>query len=370
MTGSMNFGFLSHTPAPPKGRRVAVVGAGPSGLSAAGYLARWGYEVEVLDKMPKAGGLMVFGIPGHRIPPERIEQGVRDLEERLGVRFRLETKISGCKPLHEDTGDHFCSDMVSLGELTQEFDAVLICTGTWKSRKLNIPGEGLSGVMSGLEFLFPIRAARYDKHRVQQVDARDKRVAVIGAGHSAVDVVEGALKQKASKVVMMYRRTRREAPCGSGEIETLQAAGAEWMELVSPLRILGEQQVEGIEVTRCRLGSPDPSGRCRFVPVENGNLTIDVDLVITAIGEIPTAPFAAELGLDTVRKGDIHWLQMTSQEGIFVAGDVLSGPSKIGRAVYSGLRAARSLSSWLSLKDQNREDEYNYDDDFVGKGEL
>jgi glutamate synthase (NADPH/NADH) small chain len=350
MSNPMNFAFLRKSPLPPNGRKVGIIGAGPSGLAACGYLACLGYEVVVYDKLPQPGGLMVFGIPRKRIPPERIRAGVRRMERQFGVVFRTKTKICCSAPLHEEEGDHFSCDIRGLGELVEEHDAVMICTGSWKSRKLGIPGENLAGVHSGLEFLFPIRAAKYASPNVTMPDVRGKRVAVVGAGHSAVDVVDSAHALGAAKIYMIYRRTAREAPCGSFEIDRICEMGAEWLERRTPLRVEGECGVQRLELANGMTGEAEH---------------LDVDMLITAIGEIPTPPFQQELGLENVRKGEVRWLHMTSIENVFVAGDVLTGPSKIGKAVYSGLRASRSLTNWLDLKAQNREGEYRYDEDRI-----
>ncbi len=344
----MNFGFMKEQSAPPNGRSVAVIGAGPSGLATAGYLSCLGYQVHVYDKLPKPGGLMVFGIPSHRIPADRIQRGVRDLERRLGVVFRTNTKICCSAPLHEEEGDHFACDILGLTDLVESYDAVMICSGSWKSRKLGVPGEKLPGVYSGLEFLFPIRAVRYASTNVAVPDVRGKTVAVIGAGHSAVDVVDSAHTLGASRLYLLYRRTMREAPCGSFEIHRMREMGCEWMEQRSPVAIHGDGKVEAIEIMNTATGESE---------------TLAVDVVIGAIGEIPTPPFQKELGLENVRRGDVRWLNMTAIDNVFVAGDVLSGPSKIGKAVYSGLRAARSLTNWLDLKVQHRENEYDFDED-------
>lgn len=353
-SNAMNFAFLRAEPAPPKGRRVAVIGAGPSGLAATGYLASQGYQVEVFDKLPKPGGLMLFGIPGHRIPAERIHRGTSILARTYGVIFHNNTKICCSNPLHEEEGDHFSEDMHSLDELVERFDAVIICTGSWKSRRLNIPGETLSQVFSGLEFLFPIRAARYAAPNVRTPEVAGRRVAVVGAGFSAVDVAESALSLGAAEVHLLYRRTRAEAPAGTYELDRLAAEGCHWHERCRPTALLGrEGSVCGLEYHK--------DGETRTLPV---------DMVVTAIGEIPTPPFQKQLGLEDVRKGEVRWLHMTRIENVFVAGDVLSGPSKIGKAVYSGLRAARSLTHWLDLKAQHRESEYNYDADVIAHGAL
>ena len=339
----MNFAFYRSDLAPPVGRNIGIIGAGPSGLSAGGYLACMGYKVEIYDKLPQGGGLMVFGIPANRIPQDRILRGVNHLERKYGVVMHTRTKVCCSVPLHEEEGDHFSFDMIGLADLRDRHDAIMICTGSWKSKKLGIPGENLPGVYSSLEFLFPIKAVQYAAPNITLPPVRGKRVATIGGGHSAVDVAHSARLLGASEVIMLYRRTAEEAPCGSYEVEKAREAGCNWFERRAPVRILGTDRVEGIEVRA-------PGGELE---------TYAVDFVVTAIGEVPTPPFAEELGLDNVRRGDVRWLNMTALENVFVAGDVLSGPSKIGQAVYSGLRAARALDNWLTLKAQHRESEYD-----------
>lgn len=343
----MNFAFYRSDMVAPVGRNIGIIGAGPSGLAVAGYLAANGYQVEVYDKLPKPGGLMVFGIPGNRIPKERILRGANMLERAYGVLFHTRTKICCSVPLYEEAGDHFSFDMIGLAELLDRHHAIMICTGSWKSRKLGVQGESLGGVYSSLEFLFPIRARSFGGANVSVPPVEGKRVAVIGAGHSAVDVAHSANRLGAASVSMIYRRAAAEAPCGMFEINRLAEKGCAWLELRTTIHFTGDDgQVRGVAVKRA--GSDE---------IE----VIPADIVVTAIGEIPTPPFAKELGLENVRKGDVRWLNMTSMENVFVAGDVLSGPSKIGQAIYSGLRAARSLDQWLNLKDQHRESEFASD---------
>ena len=349
----INFAFARSGMVPPVGRNIGIIGAGPSGLAAAGYLAANGYQVEAYDKLPEPGGLMVFGIPGSRIPRERITRGVTLLERVHGVIFHTKTKVCCSAPLHEEEGDHFSFDMIGLADLLERHDAIMICTGSWKSRKLGIEGESLPGVYSGLEFLFPIRAIQYASTTVNLPDVAGKRVIVIGAGHSAVDVADSAKRLGAKAVDLVYRKTAQQAPCGTFEVDRLCEAGCGWLELRTPLRILGESAVQGLEVR-------EAGGEVTVLPAE---------VVVTAIGEVPTPPFARELGLENVRKGDVRWLNMTALENVFVAGDVLTGPSKIGHAVYSGLRAARSLANWLDLKAGNRENEYDSAADIVPRRE-
>lgn len=354
----MDFTFLCSERPEHNSRKVAIIGSGPSGLAATGYLACAGYKVEVYDKLPRPGGLMVFGIPGHRIPPENIARGAEKLEKDFGVVFRLRTKICGSEPMHQETGDDMAYTYKSLGGRVEDNDAVLICTGTWKSRRMNIPGNDLPGVYSGLEFLFPVRAAGYEISNMEVPRIKGKKVVVIGAGFTAVDAVHAALSEGAEQVRLIYRRSREEAPCGSMEFNMLEKKGTECMEHAAPLEIIGTDRVEAVKVAPCAMSRPDAQGKCRLEVKESAGFEIKADIVVTAIGEMGTPPFAHDLGLDEVRKGEVKWLQMTSLESVFVAGDVLIGPSRIGKAVYSGLKAARSLDQWLTLKSQGRLDEF------------
>lgn len=348
MNTAMNFAFLTNDVPRFNGRKVAVIGAGPSGLTVTGYLASLGYKVEVYDKLPNPGGMMRFSIPAEVIPSDHIQRGITILERKFGVVFHLRTKVCSKTMLHEEEGDHFIYDMVVLSDLMEEYDAVVLCTGSWRSKKLNIPGENLPGVYASLEFLFPIRARQYASNNITLANVKDRVVAITGAGHSAVDVASSALFLGAAKVIMVYRRTLAEAPCGLYEVNRLQELGVEWLERRAIREVLGENQVEALLLEN--LDSKE-------------TYKLPVDILISAIGEEPTPPFQHELGLDNVRKGDVRWLHMTNLENVFVAGDVLTGPTKIGKAIYSALRTAKSLHHWLDLKTAHREAEYNYDAD-------
>jgi glutamate synthase (NADPH/NADH) small chain len=236
--------------------------------------------------------------------------------------------------------------------MVEDNDAVLICTGSWKSRRLGIPGEDLPGVYSGLEFLFPLRACKIGGSCVPVPDIEGRRVVVVGAGHSAVDVCTSALKHRAAEISLVYRRTLRDAPAGSYEISMLQRRGVRWLESSSPVRIVGRDRVEGIEVRPAQCPPAAEAGE------SGGSVVLPADLVVYSIGEIPNPPFAKELGLENMAGDRVNWLQMTRLKGVFVAGDALTGPSKIGKAIFSGLKAAVHLNRWLDLKAQGQEIEY------------
>ncbi|AFL95347.1 putative glutamate synthase subunit beta [Thermococcus cleftensis] len=344
----MNFAFHCLERPEPTGKRVAIIGAGPAGLAAAGYLACKGHEVHVYDKLPEPGGLMLFAIPDFRIPVERVRLGYFDLAKRMGVKFHTGVKvISGERG---DEGDEFVEKTLPFEELVRDFDAVLIATGTWRSWVADIPGIELEGVFKALEYLFRIKSAKLGHMDWKEVpEIEGKRVIVIGAGHTACDAAMESLLMGAEKVYMSYRRTIREAPAGSYEINLLREKGVEWLELTVPVRIIGENgKVKGIELKKCRLGEPDASGRRKPIPIEGSEFTVEVDYVVFAIGQTPTPPFIE--GIATDRKGRIvvDSRHMTSREGIFAAGDVVLGPSLVGRATKDGLYAGRDIHLWLT----------------------
>ncbi|NPA48229.1 MAG: FAD-dependent oxidoreductase [Thermococci archaeon] len=345
----MRFAFLCRDRPSPTGRKVAVIGAGPAGLSATGYLVCQGHEVHVYDKLPEPGGLMLFGIPEFRIPIYRVREGYEELREVFGVTFHTGTKVTFGE--RKDEGDEFVKETVDFNEIREQFDAVLIATGTWRSWIASIEGTDLEGVYPALEYLFRIKSAKLGHMSWNSIPpVQGKHVMVIGAGHTAVDAALESVLLGAEKVYLSYRRTIHEAPAGAYEINLLKQKGVRWLELTVPARIIGENgKVVAVELQRCKLGEPDESGRRRPIPIEGSNFQIDVDYVIFAIGQTPTPPFSEDVGIATDRKGRIvvDMRHMTSVEGVFAAGDVVTGPSKVGKAVLDGLNAAESMHIWL-----------------------
>ncbi len=338
----------------PHGRgKIAIVGAGPAGLAAAGYLVCQGYEADVYDKLPLPGGLMTFAIPAFRVSVKSVVEGVEDLRDNFGVKFILNTKVFKKDGVRHDEGDEFVKDVIDLKELVDNYDAVLITSGTWRSRKMNIPGEDSKGVYTALEYLFMLRtySMGYTKHSPPKV----KKVVVVGGGLSAVDAAEESLLSGADEVYLVYRRTINEAPAGPFEINRLRRLGVKWMELATPKRIIADAngRVKGVELIRMKLGEPDESGRPRPIPIEGSEFTLEADTVIEAVGELPTPPTQEEyLGIKLDKRGRIlvDEKYRTGNEKVFAAGDVVSGPSKIGNAVSLGLNAAMSVHLYLTSK--------------------
>lgn len=321
--------------APPTGRRVAVIGAGPAGLAAAGTLVCKGHEVHVFDKMPEPGGLLIFGIPAFRLPKEGIRRGVSELKE-AGVRFHLGVEVGKDVPL---------------GEILRSHDAVLIATGTWRTQRLGVPGSDLKGVYPALEWIVDYNMAWHGYKRKEEVPELGDAVAVIGGGLTAVDACLIALREGVKEVILIYRRTREYAPAGKKEFDSLEERGVSIRELTQPVEYLGDGgRVRAIKAIKMRLERVG-EGRPRPVPVPGSEHVIHVSAVIEATGLEPTPPAGLEeqgiqLNPDGTIKTDDRY--RTTRRGVFAAGDVRHGASLIGPAFKSGVEAARSIDEYLA----------------------
>jgi NADH-quinone oxidoreductase subunit F len=317
---------------PPKrwlAERVAIVGAGPTGLSAAYYLARRGYRVTVLDAMPVAGGMMTIGIPDYRLPRAELNRDIESMRE-LGVDIRLNTAIG------RD---------VELEELERAYDAVLLAVGAQRSQRLGVPGEAAQGVIPATTFL--------KDYNLNPETRLEGTVAVVGGGSTAMDAARSALRAGARQVHMLYRRSRVEMPAQAEEVRAALAEGIELHELVAPVQILSsEGQVQGVRCQRMALSEPDEKGRRTPVPVLGTEFDIPLDIVLVAIGEAPDPSFLPE----GTSVGVAPWGGLlinpqtlaTGAPGVFAAGDVTYGPKSIIHAAEHGRLAARSIHAYLS----------------------
>ncbi|MEM4528368.1 MAG: FAD-dependent oxidoreductase [Desulfurococcaceae archaeon] len=348
----MRFTFMCKEKPASINTKIAIVGAGPAGLAASGYLACQGYEIDVYDKLPLPGGLMLFAIPPWRIPRENVLTGVKELEERFGVKFYNKVKVYTGESTGEE-GDMFVEKRISLEELVENYHAVLIASGTWASKIPKIPGIEAKNVLTALEYLLHFRL--YELGLSSHPPLRGKRVIIIGGGYSAVDAAEQAVRAGA-EVILAYRRTIREAPAGLFEMERIKREGVHLLELVSPVEIIVENGYsKGVKFQRMRLGPVDKTGRPQPIPVPGSEFVLDADLIVFATGETPTPPFQPSedilkklnIELSEDRTIVVNRIYQTKNPKVFAAGDIVNGPTRIGPAIKSGLYAARFMHNWL-----------------------
>ncbi len=323
------------------GHRVAVIGAGPSGLTAAGDLAKKGYGVTVFEALHLAGGVLVYGIPEFRLPKAIVQQEIDNLKA-LGV--DIETNMVIGKVLTVD-------------ELFENgFDAVYIGSGAGLPRFMNIPGESLKGVYSANEYLTRINLMKAYLPDSKTPIRHSRHVAVVGGGNVAMDAARSALRLGAESVSIVYRRGMDELPARKEEIEHAQEEGVVFRTLTNPTEILGnaDGEVCGIKCEEMELGEADESGRRRPVAKPDSELVIDVDTVIMAIGNSPnplirhTTP-----GLETNRRGCIVTDEdtgLTSREGVYAGGDAVTGAATVILAMGAGKAAAKAIDEYIQNK--------------------
>lgn len=326
----------------PSGRKVAVVGAGPAGLTAAAELANLGHEVVIFEALHSPGGVLVYGIPEFRLPKKIVESEV-DYIKKLGAEVKPDIIIGKLYTVEE--------------LLKQGFDAVFIGTGAGLPRFLGLPGENLCGIYSANEFL--IRVNLMKAYMFPEYDTPikiGKRVAVIGGGNVAMDSARSALRLGAEKVYLVYRRSREEMPARLEERENAEEEGIIFRLLTNPVRFLGNERggVKAMECISMRLGEPDESGRRRPIPIEGSEFTIEVDTVIVAIGQSPNpiVPRTTQ-GLKTSRWGTIvvdEETGKTSLEGVYAGGDIVSGAATVISAMGAGKRAAKAIHEYIMGK--------------------
>lgn len=304
--------------AAPSGKKVAVIGAGPAGLTAAYYLSGLGHGVTVFESLPEAGGMMRYGIPGYRLPNQVLDRDISFITGR-GVEIKTGSKIT------------------SLDQL-DSFDAVFVAAGAWTSAKLEIDGEGAAAVLDGIAFLNAVNSG--SKARVGQ------RVVVVGGGNTAVDAARAAVRLGAAEVRIVYRRTRDEMPASAEEVAEALEEGVAIEFLAAPVKV----QEGSIICSRMKQGPKDKSGRPTPVPVPGSQFAIECDTVIAAVGQIADA---GALGLDADAGGVIavnpDTLE-TYRKGVFAAGDCVTGPSSIIQAIAQGRKAASSIDRHLGGK--------------------
>ncbi len=315
------------TIAPDTGKKVAIVGSGPAGLTAAWFLKKLGHSVTVFETLSKAGGMMRIGIPEYRLPRDVLNQEIKDIES-IGVKIKTNTKIESLDELFD-----------------QGFQAVFLAVGATKGLKMKIPGEDDPRVLDGISVLKAIAFKN-------KVDISGE-VAVVGGGNVAIDVARSALRAGAKKVTLLYRRTQEEMPAAKEEVEEALKEGVKISFLVAPQRVLPATTKLKIECIRMQLGEPDSSGRRRPVPIEGSESIVKADRLIVAIGQKSMLP--QECAPLMNKKGSIEADTETmscSRKGVFAGGDVVSGPASVIEAIQAGRKAAISIDKYLGGKGQ------------------
>ncbi|MBE0414998.1 MAG: FAD-dependent oxidoreductase [Dehalococcoidia bacterium] len=306
----------------PTGRRVAIIGSGPGGLTAAYYLAKLGHGVTVFEALPQPGGMMRVGIPEYRLP-----RGVLDAEidaiRGIGVDIKTNTRI--------DSPD---------GLFGQGHDAVFVAVGAHKPMKMGVEGEDGPGVVESLSLLRQVNQG--------QKVSLGNRVAVVGGGNSAIDAARVALRLDAKEVTIIYRRTQAEMPANPAEIEEALKEGVTIQFLAAPTGITRDNGAVKMECIRMKLGGLDESGRPRPEPIAGSEFSMSFDMAISAIGQVPDIP--AQFGLAISERGTLEAdpdTLTTSREGVFAGGDATSGPASVIEAIAAGRRAAISIDRYL-----------------------
>lgn len=325
-------------PGPSTGKKIAVVGSGPGGLTAAGELVRFGHEVTVYEALHKPGGVLVYGIPEFRLPKKIVEAEVSRLE-KAGVKIVCNTVIGRT---------------YTLQELRDQFDAVFIANGAGLPVFMNIPGENLKGVYSANEYLTRVNLmAAYQFPRSDTPVLLGKRIATVGGGNVAMDSARTAKRMGAESSVILYRRTRNEMPARAEEIHHAEEEGIQFEFLVAPLEILGNDKkwVTGVKCVRMQLGEHDASGRARPVVIPGSEFTVSCDVVVVAVGTRANPLLTAtcpDLKLNKWGNIIVDDQGMTSLPGVFAGGDIVRGSATVILAMGDGKRAARSINEFLS----------------------
>ena len=311
---------------PKKEQSVGIVGAGPSGLTCAYYLARLGYDATVYEGLPVAGGMLASGIPEYRLPKAILAKEIRMIEQ-VGVRILTNTEVGSA---------------VSFEDLRKRHAAIYISTGTQFPNQVGLPGEDKAGVHHGVSFLKEINLGR-------KVPV-GRKVAVIGGGSTAFDAARTALRLGAESATVIYRRQIEDMPADAREIKEAAEEGIEVQQLVSPVEVLGNGHVTGIRCVRMKLEGYDKNGRRQPRPIKGSEFDVPVDMVIPAVSQHSDLPFIDKSEIELTDWGTLvvdHATMMTSMRGVFAGGDVVRGPDVVIRAIADGKKAARSIDRHL-----------------------
>jgi glutamate synthase (NADPH) small chain len=324
---------------------VGIIGAGPAGMACAEELRKIGYKVTIYDRYDRPGGLLIYGIPNFKLEKFVVERRTKLLKDS-GIKFVQNFEVGKDK---------------TLDELRKIHDAILISTGVYKAREIEIPGNKLKNIFPAMEFLTASnRKGLGDKVELFDqgiLNSEGKKVVVIGGGDTAMDCVRTAIRQKAKSVKCLYRRDKENMPGSSREVRNAEEEGVKFEWLTSPKKFIGKEAVLGVEVNKMQLGDPDSSGRRRPVKVEESEYLIEADMVIKSLGfdpeNIPKLFNTEELSVSRwgTIKIDLQTMQ-TNMDGIFAAGDIVRGASLVVWAIRDGRDSAIQIEKYLKNKIQ------------------
>lgn len=324
---------------PPTGKKVAIVGAGPSGLTCAGELAQKGHGVTVFEALHRPGGVLIYGIPEFRLPKRIVDAEINQLREH-GVEI-VTNYVVGLKASVDDL-------------FAKGYDAVFIGTGAGLPKFLNIPGENLCGVFSANEYLTRVNLMEAHRDDSRTPIIIGKKVAVLGGGNTAMDAARTAVRLGGEKVYIVYRRTDKEVPARAEEVEHAHEEGVEFRFLRGPVEIIGDER-GWVKAMRCQimeLGEPDASGRRSPVPIPGAEETIECDVIVNAVGSASNQLlFRTAKDINLNRRGNIvadETSGLTSKQGVYAGGDIVTGAATVILAMGAGRQAAMAIDAYLS----------------------
>ncbi len=330
---------------------VGIIGAGPAGLACAEEMRKYGYQVTVYDRYDRPGGLLIYGIPNFKLEKFVVERRTKLLKES-GIKFIQNFEVGKDKTLEE---------------LKSQHDVILIATGVYKAREIDIPGSDLENIFPAMDFLTASnRKGLGDKVKLFDdgtLNAEGKDVVVIGGGDTAMDCVRTAVRQKAKSVKCLYRRDKVNMPGSAREVGNAEEEGVDFVWLTSPKSFIGDKKVNEVEVNKMKLGEPDASGRRRPIPVVDGEFKIKADLVIKSLGfdpeNIPKLFNSEDLAVSKwgTIKIDLKTMQ-TNIEGVFAAGDIVRGASLVVWAIRDGRDAAEQMDKYISSRRKNSKKDF------------
>ena len=330
---------------------IGIIGAGPAGLACAEEMRKYGYKVTVYDRYDRAGGLLIYGIPNFKLEKFVVERRTKLLKDS-GIKFVQNFEVGKDKTLEE---------------LKSEHDAILIATGVYKAREIDIPGSNLGNIFPAMDFLTASnKKGLGDKVKLFDngtLNAEGKNVVVIGGGDTAMDCVRTAVRQKAKSVKCLYRRDKENMPGSAREVGNAEEEGVDFVWLTSPKSFIGDKNVKEVEVNKMKLGEPDASGRRRPIPSADGEFRIKADLVIKSLGfdpeNIPKLFNCENLAVSKwgTIKIDLKTMQ-TNIDGVFAAGDIVRGASLVVWAIRDGRDAAEQMEKYISSRRQKNKKEF------------